>query len=173
MTTILSLITAGTLVSVLVTLFMMGAAPQFAVRLVARIYPKGDERRAELVAEVAHIKGLVKTFELWRWLGESFAVAICEGLPARRAAQRGMPSAAPQQFIMQNVPTYVVEWDGEDGVVRHLIPQDHFNPPPRVNQSQLDYLRGMTDNDLDIPRDARVTLMLVTISTGSRSPTTA
>jgi hypothetical protein len=91
----------GILVSAVVAAFVLGAAPVFAVRWIARIYPPGHPRRAELVAEMAHVKGLRRTLELWRWMGEQFAVAICDGLPARRgerAASRAVE--APRQ------PTY-------------------------------------------------------------------
>lgn len=78
----------GSLVGAVVAAFVLGAAPVFAVRCIARIYPPGHPRRAELVAEMAHVKGLRKTLELWRWMGEQCATAICDGLPARRTARR-------------------------------------------------------------------------------------
>ena len=71
------------LVAVLVA-FVLGAAPVFAVRLIAAIYPKNHPRRRELVAESAHVnKGLLHIGEQWRWLGEMFALAVVEGVPLR------------------------------------------------------------------------------------------
>lgn len=83
----------GTLIGVIVVVFLLGAAPVFAIRCIARVYPKGHARRKELVGEMDHVKRLARTLELWRWLGEQFATAICDGVPARWATRKGAATA--------------------------------------------------------------------------------
>ncbi|MGL5823389.1 MAG: hypothetical protein ACRCYU_00770 [Nocardioides sp.] len=86
----LALLGWGGLATVLAMAFTLGAAPVFTVRLIARIYPPRDARRAEIVAEMTHVcrsQGIVRQ---WQWLGQTFARAACEGLPVRlRERKRG------------------------------------------------------------------------------------
>lgn len=83
--TLLSWGTVATLVSVT---FLLGFAPVFVVRLTACLYPKTHDRRRELVAEMEHVKSPNKTPEMWRWLGEIVATALWETPKARYAARR-------------------------------------------------------------------------------------
>jgi hypothetical protein len=88
-------ITPETSIVAVVTFLMIafvlgGAAPVFIVRLIARIYPKGNPRRKELPSEMVRAKGMHEVPEQWRWLGEVFALAVCEGGSARlRSLRRG------------------------------------------------------------------------------------
>jgi len=112
----------GTVATAIVVAFVLGATPVFVVRLIARIYPKGDPRRAELIAEMAHVKGISKTLETWRWLGESFATALCEGTPERvRRARR------PHRLMFDDV-MHLVVWDREGragGKCAVIYPEDY------------------------------------------------
>lgn len=67
----------------LVPVILGGMLPVFVVRCVVRVYPRGHARRAELVAEMASVKGVV---ERWVWLGHILGTAVFEGVPERRRA---------------------------------------------------------------------------------------
>jgi len=81
--------TWGTVITAMTMAFVCGAAPVFAVRCISRIYPAGDPRRAEVVAEMAHVAGRAGLLRRWVWLGEQFAIAVYEGPAARRAERSG------------------------------------------------------------------------------------
>ncbi|MGL5824080.1 MAG: tetratricopeptide repeat protein [Nocardioides sp.] len=90
------------LATVLVMAFVLGAAPVFAVRLIARLYPPGDARRAELVAEMARVCRSEGVMRQWRWLGQMFGLAACDGLAARRRARK------PGQGSLQELSSHQV-----------------------------------------------------------------
>lgn len=128
--------------------FVLGAAPVFVVRLIARVYPKGHDRRAELVEEMKQVRGLGKTLEQWRWLGEQFATAICDGVPQRmnslapafRAAERGSAAALAvptfMAFLIAIVlPFYVFgfAWMGIEYVYRAARPRRPEGEPAPIN----------------------------------------
>lgn len=82
------LLSLKTLLVIVVASFVLGAAPVFVVRLIALIYPSDDGRRKELLAEMNHVKKLRHVPETWRWLGQMFAVAVCEGIAERSKSVR-------------------------------------------------------------------------------------
>ena len=57
--------------------------PVFAVRIIGLLYPKGSPRRGELLAEMEHVRHVSKVPQQWLWLGENFALGICDGIPRR------------------------------------------------------------------------------------------
>jgi hypothetical protein len=61
-------------------LALLGFLPGFVLRQVVRIYPKGDPRRAELVAELHAIKNWL---ERPLFVAQQFETALAEGVPAR------------------------------------------------------------------------------------------
>ncbi|MGW7538620.1 hypothetical protein [Amycolatopsis sp. NPDC054798] len=74
---------AGTLV---LTALVFGFFPVFAVNLLARVYPKGHPRRAELVAELHDVPRRERLI----WVAEQFATVLFDGVPERvRARRRG------------------------------------------------------------------------------------
>jgi hypothetical protein len=74
--------------TVLAVLLVLGVAPEFVVRLLVLCYPKEDPRRQEHLAEMRHIDGLGRALQRWYWMANLIPLAMCEGLPARRAARR-------------------------------------------------------------------------------------
>lgn len=100
-----TLATWGGVSTLLAICFVLGAAPVFAVRLIGLLYPKGHERRAELIAEMHHARGIARVPEQWRWLGECLALGICEGIPLRvrhglrRGRARRVTVSAPMPLI--------------------------------------------------------------------------
>ncbi|MBB1158489.1 hypothetical protein [Amycolatopsis dendrobii] len=74
---------AGTLV---LTALVFGFFPVFAVNLLARVYPKGHPRRAELVAELHDVPRRERLI----WVAEQLATVLFDGVPERvRARRRG------------------------------------------------------------------------------------
>jgi hypothetical protein len=112
--------------SLLPVLFVLGAGPVFIVRLLVCLYPKDDPRRRELVAEMEHVAGLTKALERWYWLANTFAVAICEGLPARRAARRAARVRKDAQGLIGPISLHIVE-GGEAKWVYSSDPDHKFH----------------------------------------------
>jgi len=67
------------LVSFLLVLLVFGFAPGFVLRIVVLLYPKGDDRRRELVAELYVIPRLIRPV----WVAEQIETALFEGLKMR------------------------------------------------------------------------------------------
>jgi len=97
--------TWGALSVVLATAFVLGAMPVFVVRCIARMYPKGHPRRNELVAEMAHVRGLGQTVTMWTWLGEMFATAACDAVPLRlkAALRRTIPADSLRHMMVVGI----------------------------------------------------------------------
>lgn len=72
---------AGTLV---LTALVFGFFPVFAVNLLARVYPKGHPRRAELVAELHEVPRRERLI----WVAEQLATVLFDGVPERVRAHR-------------------------------------------------------------------------------------
>jgi len=140
------------LASLLVMAFVLGAAPVFAAKLITLLYPKGDVRRAELVAEMCHVVDSQGVVRQWRWLGQMFAIGVLEGVPSRRAERRlrktrtlrvKTPMRAPSGVDVDGVLINGVRlgdvngedlvrvdidgetyWDSKDGSIRIHFPRD-------------------------------------------------
>lgn len=65
-------------------LVIFGLAPGLVLRMLVKLYPKKDPRRAELVAELYTVPRLMRPM----WVAEQLEVTIFEGLARRRAAAR-------------------------------------------------------------------------------------
>ncbi|MBV8540955.1 MAG: hypothetical protein JO063_14370 [Pseudonocardiales bacterium] len=76
--------------SLLLALVVFGLAPGVCLRLVVLAYPRGDPRRAELIAELY----AVPRWERPLWVAEQLEVALFEGLGHRRRGS-GEPRAGP------------------------------------------------------------------------------
>ncbi len=63
-------------------LVMFGFAPGFCLRLIVLAYPRGDPRRAELVAELYAVPRIQRPL----WVTEQLEVALFEGIPHRVSA---------------------------------------------------------------------------------------
>ncbi|MET9264151.1 hypothetical protein [Amycolatopsis sp. NPDC004079] len=72
---------AGTL---FLTALVFGFFPVFAVNLLARVYPKGHPRRAELVAELHDVPRRERLI----WVAEQLATVLFDGVPERVRARR-------------------------------------------------------------------------------------
>ena len=72
---------AGTLV---LTALVFGFFPVFAVNLLARVYPQGHPRRAELVAELHDVPRRERLI----WVAEQLATVLFDGVPERLRARR-------------------------------------------------------------------------------------
>ena len=59
-----------------------GFAPGFCLRLIVRAYPRGDPRRAELIAELYAVPRIQRPL----WVAEQLEVALFEGLGHRVSA---------------------------------------------------------------------------------------
>jgi hypothetical protein len=73
--------------SLLLVVLVFGFAPGFCLRLIVLAYPRGDPRRAELIAEMRAVPRIQRPL----WVAEQLEVALFEGLPHRaviRATQR-------------------------------------------------------------------------------------
>lgn len=68
--------------NLLLALLVFGFAPGFCLRLIVLAYPRGDPRRAELIAELYAVP------RIWRpvWVAEQLEVALFEGLAHRISA---------------------------------------------------------------------------------------
>jgi hypothetical protein len=73
--------------SLLLVLLVFGFAPGFCLRIIVLAYPRGDPRRAELIAELYAVPRIERPL----WVTEQLEVALFEGLPHRI-------SAAPRWF---------------------------------------------------------------------------
>lgn len=83
------------------TLLVFGFAPGFILRLIVKLYPKGDLRRAELVAELYAMP------RIWRpmWVVQQIETGLFEGLSARRVARksRRAPTSPAPIHVMRNI----------------------------------------------------------------------
>lgn len=68
----------------LLAIVIFSIAPGLVLRLTVLLYPKNDERRKELIAELYAMPRLQRPF----WVGEQFETAIFDGLQARRVDKR-------------------------------------------------------------------------------------
>ncbi|MCA1672457.1 MAG: hypothetical protein LC799_09715, partial [Actinobacteria bacterium] len=76
--------------SLLLVLLMFGFAPGFCLRLIVLAYPRGDPRRAELIAELYAVPRIQRPL----WVAEQLEVALFEGL-AHRVSAAFRPMALP------------------------------------------------------------------------------
>lgn len=67
--------------TVMASVGLCGFAPMFTLRLILMVYPPGDERPDELIAEMRNLRRRDQAF----WVGQQVATALFDGLPARRA----------------------------------------------------------------------------------------
>ena len=63
----------------LLVLLVFGFAPGFCLRLIVLAYPRGDPRRAELIAELYAVPRIERPL----WVAEQLEVALFEGLAHR------------------------------------------------------------------------------------------
>lgn len=68
--------------SLLLVLVAFGFAPGFCLRLIVLAYPRGDPRRAELIAELYAVPRIQRPL----WVAEQLEVALFEGLAHRVSA---------------------------------------------------------------------------------------
>lgn len=118
------LLSWGTVFTLVVTVFLLGLAPVFVVRLIAAVYPKGHPRRREIVGEMRHVEGVSQLLEQWRWLGETFGLALCEGLPARRSRRRassGFGASVPMWRDDEQVQVQVSDLRASKVTVRRML----------------------------------------------------
>jgi hypothetical protein len=66
--------------SLLLVVLVFGFAPGFCLRLIVLAYPRGDPRRAELIAEMRAVPRIQRPL----WVAEQLEVALFEGLRAPR-----------------------------------------------------------------------------------------
>ena len=65
--------------SLLLVLLVFGFLPGFCLRLIVLAYPRGDPRRAELIAELYAVPRIQRPL----WVAEQLEVALFEGLAHR------------------------------------------------------------------------------------------
>jgi hypothetical protein len=65
--------------SLLLVLVVFGFAPGFVLRLLVRIYPKGDPRRTELIAQLYVLRRLERPL----FVAEQLETVLFEGMPHR------------------------------------------------------------------------------------------
>ena len=70
--------------SLLVVVVVFGLAPGLCLRLIVLAYPRGDPRRAELVAELYAVPRIQRPL----WVAEQLEVALFEGLGHRISTAR-------------------------------------------------------------------------------------
>ena len=70
--------------SLVLVVVVFGFAPGFCLRLIVLAYPRGDPRRAELIAELYAVPRIQRPL----WVAEQLEVALFEGLPHRVSAAR-------------------------------------------------------------------------------------
>lgn len=98
--------------SLLMVVVVFGLAPGLCLRLIVLAYPRGDPRRAELIAELYAVPRIQRPL----WVAEQLEVALFEGLGQRMSAMRrqrahvraghraraelaGRPAQDPERFI--------------------------------------------------------------------------
>lgn len=88
------------LVFSVVSAFILVAIPGWALRQIVRLYPKGDLRREELIAELYEFPFK----ERWFFVAQCLELSVSEGLPSRwRSGHVVRPSAAPT-VLRKNEP---------------------------------------------------------------------
>ncbi|MBV9143310.1 MAG: hypothetical protein JO115_20735 [Pseudonocardiales bacterium] len=70
--------------SLLMVVVVFGLAPGLCLRLIVLAYPRGDPRRAELIAELYAVPRIQRPL----WVAEQLEVALFEGLGQRISAMR-------------------------------------------------------------------------------------
>ncbi|MGH3854277.1 MAG: hypothetical protein ACRDR6_12450 [Pseudonocardiaceae bacterium] len=78
--------------SLLVVLVVFGLAPGVCLRQIVRVYPPGDPRRAELIAELY----AVPRWERPLWVAEQLEVALSERHRGNGSGE-GAPPAGPDE----------------------------------------------------------------------------
>ena len=68
--------------SLVLVVLIFGFAPGFCLRLIVIAYPRGDPRRAELIAELYIVPRIQRPL----WVAEQLEVALFEGLVHRVSA---------------------------------------------------------------------------------------
>jgi DNA-binding transcriptional MerR regulator len=85
----------------LLGLVLFGLLPGASLRLIVRIYPKGNPRRRELVAELYKIDYQKRLF----FVAQNLELALFEGLPARWKSRR-RPNGAGADALMPPAAGY-------------------------------------------------------------------
>jgi hypothetical protein len=70
--------------SLLLVVVVFGLAPGLCLRLIVLAYPRGDPRRAELIAELYAVSRIQRLL----WVAEQLEVALFEGLGHRMSTAR-------------------------------------------------------------------------------------
>lgn len=81
---LIDLISDNALPVLIGTLAVFGFTPGFVLRMIVLLYPKGDPRRRELVAELY----MMRRIERPMWVAEQIETGLFEGIGARRRARR-------------------------------------------------------------------------------------
>jgi hypothetical protein len=108
--------------SLLGVLVVFGFAPGFCLRLIVFAYPRGDPRRAELIAELYAVPRIQRPL----WVAEQLEVALFEGLVMRartwNVSRRRRPAAVRGAGrILSLVITVVLAVGGVGGSVLVIV----------------------------------------------------
>src|SRR5262245_57670478 len=95
--------------TLLIAVAVFGVAPGLILRLLVKLYPKGDPRRQELVNDLYHLNRWERLF----YVGEQFETALSEGIPRRlrsirmRRAERRYKKDS-YEAVAAALPTYLI-----------------------------------------------------------------
>lgn len=87
--------------SLLMVVVVFGLAPGLCLRLIVLAYPRGDPRRAELIAELYAVPRIQRPL----WVAEQLEVAVFEGLGQRISATRRRRAQARAGHRARTGPT--------------------------------------------------------------------
>ncbi|MEV5718037.1 hypothetical protein AB0L41_29465 [Amycolatopsis mediterranei] len=84
--------------TLLVAVLIFGFVPGFVLRIAVLLYPRNDERRRELLAELYAMPRIVRPF----WVAEQFETALFEGARERLKARkkRREKKCAPEEVLV-------------------------------------------------------------------------
>lgn len=108
-----------------ILVFALGFVPGSCLRLIVKMYPVGDPRRDELIAELYSVPPLRRPF----WVAEQLEVALFEGVANRRAV-------AIIRRHMRRRSSYAASW---------ILVRDAVNQLPDIDRVvfTLYYLEGL------------------------------
>lgn len=144
--------------TLLVALAIFGAAPNLALRLLLRAYPKDHPRRAELWAELQVVPRWERPF----WVCEQVDGALFEGLKSRRRRKAVQGHDISLDFALRILRTgsSVVVLSASGRPVAELNPGDSFTYRSRTyrcvgRRGRLDIVRVDRDatRRMVFPRD--------------------